>query len=270
MRQAVEAIRVRTLFISDLHLGTKGCQADHILNFLRSYDADTIYLVGDIVDGWRLKSGWYWPQAHNDVMQKLLRKVRNGARLVYIPGNHDEFLRDYLGISLGGIELADYALHKAADGRTYLVTHGDQFDLVVRHARWLALLGDGAYTAALFLNTYLNVARRKLGFTYWSLSSWAKARVKNAVNYIGRFEELLAAEAKRHGAHGVICGHIHHPVMRDLDGIAYVNTGDWVESCTGIVEHYDGVLELVRWTEPGAGLPSETKVLADLVAREAA
>ncbi|KAB0266944.1 UDP-2,3-diacylglucosamine diphosphatase [Microvirga brassicacearum] len=270
MGQAFDAIRVRTLFLSDLHLGTKGCQADQVLAFLKRYDADTIYLVGDIVDGWRLKSGWYWPQAHNDVVQKLLRKVRKGTRLVYIPGNHDEFLRDFLGNSLGGVELADFALHEAADGKTYLVIHGDQFDLVVRHARWLALLGDGAYTAALFINTYLNVVRRKLGLTYWSLSSWAKLRVKNAVNYIGRFEELLAAEAKRHDADGVICGHIHHAAMRDLDGIAYVNTGDWVESCTAVVEHYDGAFELVRWAEAGARLRPENSAAASLLAQEAA
>jgi UDP-2,3-diacylglucosamine pyrophosphatase LpxH len=249
MAQDLGLVRVRTLFLSDLHLGTKGCQADQLLSFLRTYDADTIYLVGDILDGWRLKSGWYWPQAHNDVVQKLLRKVRKGARLVYIPGNHDEFLRDYLGVHLGGIELADSAVHEAADGKRYLVIHGDQFDLVVRHARWLAHLGDGAYTCALTVNTYLNIARRRLGLTYWSLSSWAKLKVKNAVNYISRFEELLAAEARRQEADGIICGHIHHAAMQDLDGVRYVNTGDWVESCTAVVEHYDGTLQMIRWAE---------------------
>jgi UDP-2,3-diacylglucosamine pyrophosphatase LpxH len=249
MGQDLNAIRVRTLFLSDLHLGTRGCQADALLGFLKRYDADTIYLVGDIVDGWRLKSGWYWPQPHNDVVQKLLRKVRKGTRLVCIPGNHDEFLRDFVGVNLGGIELAESALHEAADGKRYLVIHGDQFDLVVRHARWLALLGDGAYTAALFVNTHLNILRRRLGLTYWSLSSWAKLRVKNAVNYISRFEELLAAEARRQRADGVICGHIHHAAMHEQFGVSYVNTGDWVESCTAIVEHYDGAFELIRWTE---------------------
>lgn len=242
-------VRVRTLFLSDLHLGTKGCQAHQLLSFLRTYDADTIYLVGDILDGWRLKSGWYWPQAHNDVVQKLLRKVRKGTRLIYIPGNHDEFLRDYLGVQLGGIELTDSAVHETADGKRYLVIHGDQFDLVVRHARWLALLGDGAYTCALTVNTYLNMVRRRLGLTYWSLSSWAKLKVKNAVNYISRFEELLAAEARRQEADGIICGHIHHAAMQNLDGVRYVNTGDWVESCTAIVEHYDGTLQMIRWAE---------------------
>lgn len=249
MPRDLDTIRVRTLFLSDIHLGTKGCQADALLDFLKLYDAETIYLVGDIVDGWRLKSGWYWPQSHNDVVQKLLRKVRKGSSLIYVPGNHDEFLRDYVGINLGGIELAEHAIHETADGKRYLVIHGDQFDLVVRHARWLALLGDGAYTAALFINTYLNIARRKLGLTYWSLSSWAKLKVKNAVNFISRFEELLAAEARRQEVDGVICGHIHHAVMHENFGVSYVNTGDWVESCTVVVEHFDGKLELIRWRD---------------------
>jgi UDP-2,3-diacylglucosamine pyrophosphatase LpxH len=262
--------RFRTLFISDVHLGARGSQADRLLDFLKSHDADTIYLVGDIVDGWKLKAGWYWPQAHNDVVQKLLRKVRKGARLVYLPGNHDEFLRDYLGVNLGGIELADYALHEAADGKRYLVIHGDQFDLVVRHARWLALLGDGAYTAALFVNTHLNMVRRRLGLTYWSLSSWAKLRVKNAVNYISRFEELLAAEAGRHAADGVICGHIHHAVMHDQFGVAYVNTGDWVESCTAVVEHYDGSFQLVRWTDVQLEKAAEQNAMTPTVSERAA
>jgi UDP-2,3-diacylglucosamine pyrophosphatase LpxH len=267
MAEGFELIRVRTLFLSDLHLGTKGCQAESLLRFLRTYDADTIYLVGDIVDGWRLRSGWYWPQSHNDVVQKLLRKVRKGARLIYIPGNHDEFLRDYVGVSLGGIELADHALHETADGRRFLVIHGDQFDLVVRHARWLALLGDGAYTAALFVNTHLNVVRRRLGLTYWSLSAWAKLRVKNAVSFISRFEEFLVSEARRQEADGVICGHIHHAAMHDGLGVAYVNTGDWVESCTAVVEHYDGSLQLIRWTEQSEG--RRTDALPDGQALEA-
>lgn len=249
MPRDLDTIRVRTLFLSDLHLGTKGCQAEALLEFLKHYDAETIYLVGDIVDGWKLKSGWYWPQSHNDVVQKLLRKVRKGSSLIYVPGNHDEFLRDYVGINLGGIELADHAIHETADGKRYLVIHGDQFDLVVRHARWLALLGDWAYSAALFINTHLNVARRKLGLTYWSLSAWAKLKVKNAVNFISKFEELLAAEARRQEVDGVICGHIHHAVMHEKFGVSYVNTGDWVESCTVVVEHWDGALELIRWSE---------------------
>ncbi len=249
MAKDIDTVRVRTLFLSDVHLGTKGCQADMLLDLLKHYDADTIYLVGDIVDGWRLKSGWYWPQTHNDVIQKLLRKVRKGTRVVYVPGNHDEFLRDYTGSNFGGIEIMETAIHHGADGKRYLIIHGDHFDMVVRHARWLALTGDWAYGTALTLNTYLNHVRRRLGLTYWSLSAWAKLKVKNAVNYIGRFEELLAAEARRYDTHGVICGHIHHAAMHDDFGVRYINTGDWVESCTGLVEHYDGRFEILRWAE---------------------
>jgi len=244
-----DVIRVRAMFISDAHLGTRGCQAAMLLDYLRHYDADVIYLVGDMIDGWRLRSGWYWPQLHNDVVQKLLRKVRKGARLVYVPGNHDEFLRDYVGSNFGDIEICDRAVHESADGTRMLVIHGDQFDIVMRHARWLAFLGDGAYAAALMANTWLNVARRRLGLTYWSLSAWAKLKVKDAVNFIGSFEELLASEARRHAVDGVICGHIHHAAMHDRFGVRYMNTGDWVESCTALVEHYDGRYELLRWAD---------------------
>lgn len=238
----------RTLFISDVHLGARGCQAERLLDFLRYHDAETIYLVGDIVDGWQLKSGWYWPQPHNDVVQKLLRKARKGARIIYLPGNHDEFLRDYYGTHFGGIEVMERAIHQAADGRRYLVVHGDVFDMVVKHARWLALLGDTAYDFAILVNRYFNAIRRRLGFSYWSLSQWAKHKVKNAVNYIGAFEETLAAEAGRYNVDGVICGHIHHAVIHDKFGIRYVNCGDWVESCTAVAEHADGRLEIVTWT----------------------
>lgn len=240
--------RFRTLFISDIHLGTKGAQADALLEFLRDHDAETIYLVGDIVDGWRLRSGWYWPQSHNDVVQKLLRKGRKGTRIIYIPGNHDEFLRDFYGTHFGGIQVCEKALHKAADGKRYLVIHGDAFDMVVMNAKWLAFLGDWAYEIALALSTRINLVRRRFGFTYWSLSAWAKLKVKNAVNYISRFEETLAMEAQRHGVDGVICGHIHCAAMHDFDGFTYINTGDWVESCSAVVEHADGRMEIIRWS----------------------
>jgi len=250
-RTAGAFTRVRTLFLSDVHLGTKGCQAETLLDFLRYYDAGTIYLVGDIVDGWQLKSGWFWPQAHNDVVQKLLRKARKGAHLIYIPGNHDEFLRDFYGTHLGGIEVVADAVHVTATGMHYLVVHGDLFDVVIRHARWLAVLGDKAYDLAIWLNTHFNAIRRMLGLTYWSLSQWAKLRVKNAVNFIGAFEQALAREARRRGADGVICGHIHHAVMRMEAGLAYINCGDWVESCTAVVEHFDGSFEIIRWNVAG-------------------
>jgi UDP-2,3-diacylglucosamine pyrophosphatase LpxH len=256
------ARRFRALFISDVHLGTRGCQAERLLDFLRDHDADTIYLVGDIVDGWALRANWYWPSTHNDVVQKLLRKARKGARMIYIPGNHDEFLRDFFGTHFGGVEVVAHALHVAADGRRYHVTHGDQFDLVVRYARWLALLGDHAYRFALVLNTSFNAVRRRFGLPYWSLSQWAKLKVKNAVNYIGEFETALAGEAARHDAEGVICGHIHHAAMHAFGGIRYINCGDWVESCSAVVEHPDGRFEIISFVE-GAEHPLRKSGLAE-------
>jgi UDP-2,3-diacylglucosamine pyrophosphatase LpxH len=241
--------RYRALFISDVHLGTRGCQADKLLDFLRYHDADAIYLVGDIVDGWALRSSWYWPQAHNDVVQKLLRKARKGARVVYIPGNHDEFLRGYYGTHFGGIEVMENAIHESADGRRFLVVHGDVFDLVVTQARWLALLGDKAYEFALTANRLFNALRRVLGAPYWSLSKWAKLKVKNAVNYIGEYEKVLVREANQHSADGVICGHIHTAAMHDDFGLRYINCGDWVESCTAVAERYEGRFEIIAWTQ---------------------
>ena len=254
----------RTLFISDLHLGTRGCQHALILDFLKHNDADTIYLVGDIVDGWKLKSGWYWPQGHNDVVQKLLRKVRRGTRIVYIPGNHDEFAREYVGMTFGGVEVMRTAIHTTADGRRLLVTHGDDFDMVVRYAVWLAYLGDWAYRAALVTNHTFNVVRRRLGFPYWSFSAWAKLKVKNIVSFIGEFEEALVQEAARHDAQGVVCGHIHHAAMRDIGGIVYVNCGDFVESCSFVVEHHDGRLEVMRWLTTGSAASAVADSGADL------
>lgn len=242
----------RSLFLSDVHLGTRGCQAELLLDFLRHNDASTFYLVGDMIDGWRLKSGWYWPQTHNDVVQKLLRKVRKGARMIYVPGNHDEFARDYVGSVFGGVEVADHAYHVTADKKRLLIVHGDQFDIIVQNARWLAYLGDWAYTFALWLNLWFNKIRRTLGFPYWSLSAWAKLKVKNAVNFISAYEEALAEAARRQNADGVVCGHIHHAAIRNIGGILYVNTGDFVESCTAVAEHRDGRLEILRWQTTAA------------------
>jgi UDP-2,3-diacylglucosamine pyrophosphatase LpxH len=239
----------RALFLSDIHLGTRGCQAATLLSFLRHHEADIIYLVGDIVDGWHLRSSWYWTQDHNDVVQKLLRKARKGARMIYIPGNHDEFLRDYYGTHFGGIEVVENAIYQAANGQRYLVIHGDLFDVVIKHMRWLALFGSYAYDAAIVTNTAFNRLRRLFGLPYWSLSKWAKLKVKNAVNFIGEFENMLSTEAKRHGADGVICGHIHHATMRDHDGVHYINCGDWVESCTAVAENFDGTFEIIAWTD---------------------
>jgi UDP-2,3-diacylglucosamine pyrophosphatase LpxH len=248
--EAEEAGRqFRTIFLSDIHLGLRGCRADLLLDFLRVHDAETIILVGDIVDGWSLRTQWYWPQEHNDVVQKLLRKARKGTKFIYLPGNHDEFLRDYYGTHFGGIEVVESIIHITATGRRFLVVHGDLFDLVVTQARWLAVLGGRAYDAAVLLSRHLNILRRWLGFGYWSLSQWAKDNVKNAVNYISAFETVLAEEARKHDADGVVCGHIHHATIRDANGITYVNCGDWIESCTAVAEHYDGRLEIITWMQ---------------------
>ena len=238
---------VRAVFISDVHLGTRTAQAGRLLDFLRICEAEQVYLVGDIIDFWRVRRGPHWPQAHNDVLQKLLRKVRKGTRIVFIPGNHDECLRDFAGMQFGGIEIHLDCIHTAADGRKYLVQHGDEFDVVVRNAKWLAFLGDRGYELALWLNNPLNWIRRHLGFGYWSLSAYLKNRVKKAVSFIGAFEVAVATEARRRDVDGVICGHIHHAADRDFDGIRYLNCGDWVESCTAIIETMDGQLRVIRW-----------------------
>ncbi|MET0605386.1 MAG: UDP-2,3-diacylglucosamine diphosphatase [Beijerinckiaceae bacterium] len=241
--------RYRALFISDVHLGMRTCQAEALLDFLRHVDAETIYLVGDIIDFWKVKRGAYWPQTHNDVIQKILRKVRKGVRVVLVPGNHDDGLRDFDGMQFGGIDVRRQTLHVAADGKRYVVMHGDEFDVVVRTARWLAILGDVGYDVALWLNRPLNWVRRHLGFGYWSLAGYLKYRVKTAVAFIGAFEEAVAEEARRHGADGVICGHIHHVADRMIEGVRYLNCGDWVESCTAVAETPQGVMTIIRWRD---------------------
>ncbi len=242
-------IAVRTAWISDTHLGTAGCNAELLLDFLKSVDCETLYLVGDIVDGWQLRKGWYWPPRHNDVVRCVLKKARHGTRVVYVPGNHDEAFRDFVGLNLGGIELASEAIHETADGRRLLIVHGDAFDGVVLYARWLAFLGDRAYTLLLKLNRVLNWLRRRRGLPYWSLSSHLKKKVKNAVQFISSFEEAVAHAAHERGASGVVCGHIHSAEIRQIGPVTYYNDGDWVESCTALVEHADGRMEILDWAE---------------------
>lgn len=237
----------RTIFISDLHLGTRGCRSDFLLDFLRRTECRQLYLVGDVVDGWRLRRSWYWDGTHDEILRVILAKARAGTQVTYIPGNHDELFRAWMPMEFAGVRLRRDAEHVTADGRRLLVMHGDEFDSVVRYARFLAGLGDWAYTCALALNRWFNAARRRLGYPYWSLSAWLKRQVKEAVKSIDRFESALAAEARRRGCAGVVCGHIHHPAIREVDGVAYMNDGDWVESCTALVEHADGRLELVDW-----------------------
>jgi UDP-2,3-diacylglucosamine pyrophosphatase LpxH len=242
-------LRFRAIFISDTHLGTPGCQAIALLEFLRRTESEFLYLVGDIVDGWQLKRRWYWQQSHNDVVQKVLRKARKGTRVIYIPGNHDEAARHFIGVAFGEIEIRDEAIHCTARGRRLLVTHGDLFDGVVQCAKWLAILGDALYTFTLKLNQHFNALRARLGLPYWSLSQFLKHKVKNAVSYIVAFETALANEARRRGLDGVVCGHIHKAEIRDIGGILYCNDGDWVESLTALIETNEGDLRIMHWHE---------------------
>lgn len=239
----------RSIWISDVHLGTRGCKAEFLLDFLKHTESEHLYLVGDIVDGWRLRRSWYWPQAHNDVVQKILRKARKGTDVVFVPGNHDEFARGYTEHNFGDIKVVAQAIHTTADGKRLLVLHGDAFDGVVKYAKWLAHLGDWAYTLALSANHWFNLIRRRLGYSYWSLSAYLKHKVKNAVQFIDDYEQTIVEEARRQGVDGVVCGHIHHAELRLVDGTLYANDGDWVESCTALVEHMDGRLEIVHWLE---------------------
>src|SRR4051794_17767368 len=243
----------RSIFISDTHLGTRGCRGDFLADFLGRVSAQNLFLVGDIFDGWRLRKSWYWDEYHDDVLRQILRHARGGTAVTYIPGNHDEMFRAWLdpfipgGLEIAGIRLQAEAEHVTVDSKRLLIMHGDEFDSVVRYAKFLALLGDWAYSAALDFNRYFNAVRRRLGYPYWSLSAWLKRQGKEAVKAIDRFETALANEARRRGFDGGVCGHIHHAEMREVQGVLYLNDGDWVESCTALVEHHDGRLELIDW-----------------------
>jgi UDP-2,3-diacylglucosamine pyrophosphatase LpxH len=240
--------RYRTIWLSDIHLGSGGCQAPYLLDFLRHNDSEYLYLVGDIIDGWQLRKGWFWPQAHNDVVQKILRKARKGTQVVYIPGNHDEAARQFCDLAFGDIHVRGEAFHTTLAGKRLWIVHGDLFDGVIQHAKWLAYLGDTLYTLILLLNRWFNRARTRLGLNYWSLSQYLKHQVKNAVNFISQFERVMTDEARRRGCDGVVCGHIHKAEIREIDGVLYCNDGDWVESLSALVETYDGELKIVYWT----------------------
>ncbi|HEY1633036.1 MAG TPA: UDP-2,3-diacylglucosamine diphosphatase [Rhizomicrobium sp.] len=240
----------RTIFISDTHLGTRGCKAEMLADFLAANQCQTLYLVGDIVDGWRLKHRWFWPQSHNRVLAEILHKVDTGTRVIFVPGNHDELFRAYCGRNIAGIEIVHEAIHETADGKRLLVLHGDRFDSVIAYAKWLAHLGDWAYTMALELNEWWGAGRRAFGLGYWSLSAWLKQKVKNAVDYICRFEETVAEHVRARGLDGAVCGHIHHAQIREIGGVLYLNDGDWVESCTALVEDARGRLEILSWAAP--------------------
>ena len=242
-------LRFRSIWISDIHLGTRGCQAEKLLDFLRYTESEYLYLVGDIVDGWHLRRRWYWPQEHNDVVQKILRRARHGTKVFYIPGNHDEAIRPYCGLHFGGVYVVNEAVHETADGKRVLILHGDEFDAVIGYAKWLALLGDKAYDVALFLNRIFNLVRKVLGLPYWSLSAYLKHKVKNAVEHISDFESFIAERAKHQKVDAVLCGHIHNAEMRRIGPVLYLNDGDWVESCTALIEDFNGEFKILRWDE---------------------
>jgi UDP-2,3-diacylglucosamine pyrophosphatase LpxH len=251
-------LNYRTVWISDVHLGTRGCKDEYLLDFLRHIDCKQLYLVGDIVDFWKLKGGFYWPRLHNEIVRTIMAIAARGAEVIYIPGNHDEVFRGYVGTVFNGIQLRDRAIHHGAGGRRFLVLHGDEFDGVVCSSRWLAILGSGAYDLLIDLNRWFNHGRRILGFPYWSMSAYIKHKVKNAVNFIFDFEKTLIHEAREQQLDGVICGHVHHAAIRETEqGILYGNCGDWVESCTALVEDFAGNLSIVRWVEESARLLEE-------------
>jgi UDP-2,3-diacylglucosamine pyrophosphatase LpxH len=248
-KRGKERRRFRTIWISDIHLGTRGCNAEMLVDFLDSVDSETLYLVGDIIDGWQLKKRVYWPTAHNDVVWRIMKRARRGTRVIYIPGNHDEMFRQFTGLNFGGVEVRRKKIHTTADGRKLLVLHGDEFDAIMLAHRWLAVVGDAAYTMLMMLNRHVNRVRRWMGMPYWSLSKMAKHKVKNAVSFISRFEEMVAHEAERRDIDGVVCGHIHTAEIRQFGAVTYYNDGDWVEGCTALVEHFDGTMEVLHWAE---------------------
>lgn len=245
--------RYRTMYISDIHLGALGCKANLLLNFLKEHEAEKLYLVGDIVDGWRIKSKFYWPQEHTNVLRKFLGLSRKGVQIIWITGNHDEFLRSFskYNLSFGNILITDEAEHVTADGKRLWVVHGDMFDGIIRNAKWLSHLGDNLYNFLIWINTHFNSVRKSMGLKYWSLSAFLKSKSKQAVKFIAEYEKALSTECKQKKMDGVVCGHIHCPEIRKMNGITYYNTGDWVESCTAIVEHFDGRMELIKWAVIG-------------------
>ena len=245
----IPLLKYRTIFISDFHLGSKGCQSSMLLDFLRNTRSDYLYLVGDIIDGWRLKNKWFWPQEHNDVVQKILRKARHGTKVYYVSGNHDELVRKFVPINLGEVNIVNEVIHITADNKKLLILHGDKFDAIIRVAPWLAHLGDYAYDFALWINVTLNKIRKTLGYKYWSLSKFLKLKVKKAVSYINRYEEVVANYAYKKNMDGVVCGHIHHASDKIIGDVHYYNDGDWVENCSALVEHFDGKLELIYWKD---------------------
>ncbi len=243
-------LKYRSIWISDIHLGYRGCKAEYLLDFLHATECEHLFLVGDIFDIWSMKRRkLFWPQTHNNVIRTILGKAKRGTKVIYIPGNHDEALRVYAGNVFGNVEIHNSYIHHTQDGKRLLMMHGDEFDSVIRYSRLLAYLGDHAYDFLLYLNRWVNFIRRRFGAPYWSIAAYLKHKVKNAVNVISDFETAVAREARKKGVDGLVCGHIHHAEIRHIDGVLYCNDGDWVESCTAMVEHFDGGLEILHWSD---------------------
>jgi UDP-2,3-diacylglucosamine pyrophosphatase LpxH len=254
----MEPLQFRTIWISDVHLGTRACKAEYLLDFLRHTESRYLYLVGDMIDFWALKNGWYWPATHQQAIQAVMDKATRGTAVTFVPGNHDEAFRDHIGRVFGGIQVAQAPMHVTADGRRLLVMHGDEFDQVVKCSPRLAHLGSWIYDFLLQANRWVNLFRRKLGFPYWSLAAYLKQKTKSAVNYISSFEQALVHEARRREVDGVVCGHIHRATIEEFAGVLYCNDGDWVESCTALVEHFDGRLAIIHWADESVYLLEET------------
>ena len=250
----MQPVTYRTIWLSDIHLGLKASRTEYLYDFLQHTESEYLYLVGDIIDLWKAKRGWHWPEINNRIVRLIMDKARRGTKVIYVPGNHDEFFRDYVDLYFAGIHITPRAEHVTEDGKRLLILHGDEFDAVTLNNKWVAKLGSEAYDMLIVLNHWFNWIRRKLGFGYWSLSKHIKHKVKEAVSYIGNFEQAVVHAARQHGADGVVCGHIHHAVISEYEEIRYANCGDWVESCTALAEEEDGSLRLIHWVEESAEL----------------
>ncbi len=244
-----EHLKVRTVWISDVHLGYKDCKAEFLLDFLECVECDTLYLVGDIIDIWSLSQSFHWPASHNQVLRTLLKKARDGVKVIYIPGNHDSVFRDYIGETFGAIEIHENCIHETLDGKRLLIMHGDELDNVIRFSRFTKIVGETAYDFLLFLSRITNKLRQRLGCSYWSLAGYIKARLNNAAQAIDCFERAVMDWAAHHAVDGVVCGHIHHPNIRMENGLLYCNDGDWIENCTAMIETRDGKLEILHWSD---------------------
>jgi len=262
------SIKVKTVFLSDLHLGTRFAKVDYLLDFLYNIDPEQIILVGDIIDIWSLKTGWHWKQSHTNVIRRLLSFAKQGKRVIYIPGNHDETFREYVNLSFGEVQIKERIEYRTMDGKRLMVVHGDQYDVFMRSSyRWLAHVGDKLFHGVQNLSRLYQRFRQFLGLKYWSLAGYLKDRTKSVVKVIGRFEEALITAAKREGYDGVICGHIHHAEIREIDGLQYYNTGDWVDSCTALVERQDGRLEVIRWIDIIEGRSQMPQAIPETLAK---